>query len=617
MSAAALSYPDLRPERQQRVNWLNRWVWVLFDGGLWFVAVYVATWLRFDFEHASELPAATLGFASVAVLTHVFVGAVIGPYAVGHRRGSFEETTDVGRTVVVTTTVLLAWAFWADPPTVPRSVPVVAGALALVGMFAIRFLIRSWRSRRYASGEDERRVIVFGAGDAGRRLLRNMMHDVDSGFFPVALLDDDRAKHRLSIDGVRVRGTRKDIAAMAHRYDANALVVALPLADAETIRELTDLSVAAGLDVLILPPLRDIIGGHPTAHHLRDVNLEDLLGRRPITMDSTAIADQLAGRSVLVTGAGGSIGSELARQIARFGPEKLYLLDRDESGLQAPQLSLTGPGLLQGDEIILADIRDLDALRTAFQATLPDLVFHAAALKHLPLLESYPLEAWRTNVLGTLNVLTAAAEVGVSTVVNISTDKAADPTCVLGYSKRIAERLTADFANTQPGRYVSVRFGNVLGSRGSVIHAFAAQIEEGGPITVTHPDVERFFMLIPEACQLVLEAGSIGTNGEVMVLEMGEQVKILEMATTLIRLSGRKDIDIRYTGLRHGEKISEDLFSANENRRTTSNPLVTSVGVPTLSVNAVQSAELDNHKAAAEWMRQESVLRQSEPSQAM
>jgi FlaA1/EpsC-like NDP-sugar epimerase len=483
---------------------------------------------------------------------------------------------------------------------------VVAGALALVAMFALRFLVRSWRSRHSETRDDERRVIVFGAGEAGRRLLRSMMRDPDSGYFPAALLDDDRAKQRLRIDGVRVRGTRRDIGAVAQRCEATALVIALPLADAELIRELSDLATAAGLDVLILPPLRDIIGDQPTSCDLRDINLEDLLGRGRITMDTTLIAEQLAGRSVLVTGAGGSIGSELARQIAKFRPEKLYLLDRDESGLHATQLSLTGQGLLQGDEVILADIRDLDAMRTVFKATLPDLVFHAAALKHLPLLESFPLEAWKTNVLGTLNVLTAAAEAGVGTVVNISTDKAADPTCVLGYSKRIAEQLTASFSNTQPGIYVSVRFGNVLGSRGSVVHAFASQIDSGGPITVTHPDVERFFMLIPEACQLVLAAGSIGEDGEVMVLDMGEQVKIVEVAKTLIRLSGRKDIDVIYTGLRPGEKISEDLFSSHEIRKATSNALINSVGVPTLNLADVRSAEPENHKAAAEWMRQQS-----------
>jgi FlaA1/EpsC-like NDP-sugar epimerase len=579
---------------------------VLFDSGIWFTAIYCATWLRFDFEDTPVFVATTLRFALVAGLGHFLVGAVIGPYAVGHARGSFEETTDLVRTVLVTTIGIAVWDLIADPQTLPRSVPVVAGALALVGMFAVRFLIRSWRSRQTESRENERRVIVFGAGSAGRRLLRSM-GEKDSGFFPVALLDDDKSKGRLHIDGVRVRGTRNDIDSVAHTFNATTLVLALPLADAELIRELTDLATAAGLDVLVLPPLRDIIGGNPTSYDLRDVNLEDLLGRRPISMDTTVIAEQLAGRRVLVTGAGGSIGSELCRQIARFGPKKLFLLDRDESGLHATQLSLTGQGLLQGEEIILANIRDASTLHTVFQHSRPDIVFHAAALKHLPLLETYPLEAWKTNVLGTANVLTAAAEAGVGTFVNISTDKAADPTCVLGYSKRLAERLTADFADTQPGRYVSVRFGNVLGSRGSVVHAFAAQIEGGGPVTVTHPDVERFFMLIPEACQLVLEAASIGTDGEVMVLEMGEQVKILEMATTLIRMSGRKDIDINFTGLRPGEKISEDLFSENEDRRATTNPLVTSVDVPTLSVDEVQSTDVDNHKEAAGWMRHEAT----------
>jgi FlaA1/EpsC-like NDP-sugar epimerase len=582
-------------------------VWVLFDAAIWFAAIYGATWLRYDFTNPSVLTHATLAFAGAAAVTYLVIGSAIGPYSVGHKRGSFEETTNLGRTVLATASGLVILAFVANPLMVPRSVPVVAGPLALVAMFAARFFIRSWHSRVSVTEENQRRVVVFGAGDAGRLLLRSMMQDEGSGFYPVALLDDDRTKQRLHIDGVRVRGTRKDIAEVAKELDATALVVALPQADAELIRELTEVATAAGLDVLTLPRLRDIIGGQPTPHDLRDVNLEDLLGRRPITMDSTVVAEQIAGRSVLITGAGGSIGSELARQIARFSPEKLYLLDRDESGLHATQLSLTGQGLLQGDEVILADIRDLDAMRTVFRATLPDLVFHAAALKHLPLLESFPLEAFKTNVLGTLNVLTAAAEVGVGTVVNISTDKAADPCCVLGYSKRIAERLTASFSDSEPGSFVSVRFGNVLGSRGSVVHAFAAQIEEGGPITVTHPDVRRFFMLIPEACQLVLAAASIGTDGEVMVLEMGEQVKILEVANTLIRLSGRKDIDIIYTGLRPGEKLSEDLLSRHEDRRATTNPLITSVEVPTLRLAEVLSAELDNHKAAAVWMRQQSV----------
>ncbi len=604
----------MMPRGDGRSEWLHRWVWALFDAAIWFVAIYGATWLRFDFTFAPVLVQSTLLFAVAAGVAQLLVGAVIGPYAVGHQRGSFEESSDVGRTTTLVAAGLAIWALIATPILVPRSVPVMAGALAMMSMFAVRFLVRSWRSRHTASRENERRVIVFGAGDAGRRLLRSMMRDHQSGFFPVALLDDDKTKQRLRIDGVRVRGTRADMDAVAQQLGATALAIALPLAEAGLIRKLSDLATAAGLDVLVLPPLRDIIGGEPTPYDLRDVKLEDLLGRRPITMDSTAIAEQLAGRSVLVTGAGGSIGSELCRQIARFSPAKLYLLDRDESGLQATQLSLTGQGLLQGDEVILANIRDVNTMRTVFELTRPDIVFHAAALKHLPLLESFPLEAWNTNVLGTANVLTAAAEAGVGTFVNISTDKAADPTCVLGYSKRVAEQLTADFARTQPGSYVSVRFGNVLGSRGSVVHAFTTQIDNGGPITVTHPDVERFFMLVPEACQLVLAAGSIGADGEVMVLEMGEQVRIIDVAQTLVRLSGRKDIDIVYTGLRPGEKLSEDLFSTTEDGRATANPLVTSVVVPTLSIDQVRSLSPASHQAAADWLRRQAgALPASEP----
>jgi len=600
---------SLTPRNRDR---LRRWVWAAVDAAIWFVAIFAATWLRYDFDPEAAFVVGTLAFAGVAVLAHLLVGALVGPYAVGHQRGSFEESLDVAQTVVVTTPALAAWALLADPIIVPRSVPVIAGAFALMGMFAARFLVRSWRTRRAATRSHDRRVIIFGAGDAGRRLVRSMLHDETSGYSPVAFLDDDRTKRLLTIDGVRVHGNRGDMEGVARRLGATALVVALPQAESALIRELSALAEQAGLDVLVLPPLWDIMGGQVSSTDLRDLNLSDLLGRRPVSLDLATIADQIAGRRVLVTGAGGSIGSELCRQIARFGPKKLYMLDRDESGLQATQVSLTGHGLLDDDEVILADIRDLAALRTVFASTTPDLVFHAAALKHLPLMESHPLEGWKTNVIGTLNVLTAAAEVAVGTFVNISTDKAANPSSVLGLTKRITERLTAAFARSHPGRYVSVRFGNVLGSRGSVVHLFTAQIDRGGPITITHPDVERFFMLIPEACQLVLEAASIGGNGEVMVLEMGDQVKIVDVARTLIKMSGRTGIEITYTGLRPGEKLSEELFEETEEGRPTSNDLVTAVNVPPIDPDAVLSAALLDHRSAAEWMRREALAAQVE-----
>jgi FlaA1/EpsC-like NDP-sugar epimerase len=590
-----------------------RWLWAVVDAGIWMVAVCGATWLRFDFALTSVFTPGTLRFALIGAVGYVAVGAVIGPYAIGHRRGSFEETLDIARTVAVSMLGICAWVLLARPP-IPRSVPVMAGVLALTGMFAVRFVIRTWRTHQTISNGAQRRVIVFGAGDAGRLLLMRMVRDDDSGFTPVAVLDDDRAKGRLRVEGLRVRGTRTAMADVAQRFGASTLVIALPMAEATLIRELTELAEIAGLDVLTLPPLSDLLGGHPSPDDLREVNLNDLLGRRPITMDTTVVAEQICGRRVLVTGAGGSIGSELCRQIARFGPAKLYLLDRDESGIQATQLSLTGQGLLEGDEVVLADIRDAESMTAILASTKPDIVFHAAALKHLPLLEHYPFEAWKTNVVGTLNVLQAAAAAGVGTFVNISTDKAANPICVLGYSKRVAERVTADFSRTQPGRYVSVRFGNVLGSRGSVVHAFTAQVDRGGPLTVTHPDVERFFMLIPEACQLVLEAAVTGADGEVMVLDMGEPVRIVDVARTLIRRSSRDDIDIVFTGLRPGEKLSEDLFSDDEYPRATAHRLISSVHVPAVGCVEVRAARPRDHASALLWMRNESLSLLDKPA---
>jgi FlaA1/EpsC-like NDP-sugar epimerase len=592
---------------QARLERINRWLWAVVDSGLLVAALFVACWLRFDFTIEPILIADMVWLSAAGIACNLVAGTVLGPYAVGHDRGSFEETTDILRSVLVTGVVLVAIVLGTSWLDVPRSVPFTGVAFAMMAMFASRFLIRTWRLRDTEAEVTQERAIIFGAGEAGRRLTRSLRRDAGSSYHPVALLDDDKSKARLRPEGVRVRGTRLDMSRVADKHDASTLIIALPQAHATTIRELTELGSSAGLKILILPPIDDIIGGRPTAGDLRDVDVADLLGRRPISLDTAVIAEQIAGRTILVTGAGGSIGSELCRQIVRFGPAKLYLLDRDESGLQATQMSISGHGLLNTDEVVLADIRDIPRMREVMRSTRPDIVFHAAALKHLPLLESNPVEAWKSNVLGTLNVLEAAAEVGVGTFVNISTDKAANPSCVLGYSKRVAERLTADFAARQPGRYVSVRFGNVLGSRGSVVHAFTAQIERGGPITVTHPDVERYFMLIPEACQLVLEAASIGSDGDVMVLEMGDQVKIVEVAQTLIRMSGRRDIDIVYTGLRPGEKLAEDLFSADEKADSTGHELLSRVDVPRLDASSIRDNDFVGRDAVVQWMKRASL----------
>ncbi len=571
--------------------------WGIVDSAIWFVAVVVATWLRFQFEVELTFVSTTFLAAGGAAAAQLILGLTFGPYTRGTHRGSFEEIRSLATTTALVTLTLFGTALavenLSDELTllVPGTVPAIGGLTAYSVQLSTRLLFRTHDRRRAARRDDATRVIVVGAGSGGRLLVRNLLHDERSSYLPVALLDDDRLKRRSRIEGLRVRGTRDDMARVADATGAEHVVIAIPSATSQTVRELSSTAEAAGLKPLVVPSLSHVIGRSLTASDIRDVDLADLLGRRPVRLDDSAISDQLNHKVVLVTGAGGSIGAELCRQIARFSPERLVLLDRDESALHAVQLDLDGEGLLQNENIVLADIRDLATLRDRFREHRPDIVFHAAALKHLPLLERFPAEAWQTNVLGTLNVLTAAEEVGVGTFVNISTDKAADPTSVLGYSKRVAERLTAGFAERSAGHYLSVRFGNVLGSRGSVVPAFTAQIRRGGPVTITHPDVRRYFMLIPEACQLVMQAATMDVAGDVLVLDMGEQVKIIDLARTLISMSDHPDVEISFTGLRPGEKLAEDLFGASDDHRLTGHELITATDVPPLPASVVHTAD--------------------------
>jgi FlaA1/EpsC-like NDP-sugar epimerase len=392
-----------------------------------------------------------------------------------------------------------------------------------------------------------------------------MLQDPDSPYFPVGLIDDDPAKKHLRLSGVQVQGRGDDLPAIIRRTRATVLVVAFANVEAGLVRRISDAVAGLNVRVLVLPPLRDMLGsGAPAGFSdFRDVAVEDLIGRRPVDIKVDEIAGYITGKRVLVTGAGGSIGSELCRQIVQFDPAELIMLDHDETGLQQTQISITGRGLLAGRDTVLANIRDGEALQEIFADRQPEVVFHAAALKHAPLLQQYPVEAWKTNVCGTLNVLRAARRAGVSHFVNISTDKAANPTTALGHSKRVAEKLTAWMAGQTQRKFVSVRFGNVMGSRGSMLPLFTEQIRVGGPVTVTDPDVTRFFMTIPEACQLVIQAGAIGAGGDVLILDMGEPVRILDVAQRMIAMSG-KDVEIIYTGLRPGEKLHEELVGAGE-----------------------------------------------------
>lgn len=588
-------------------EWLVQIAWAALDSVVVILAAYLAAWIRFDLDIREANIGAVAVFAALAVVTHLIGGFLVGPYRVGHKRGSFEETADVARggafSMVILALVILPFN-WLQ---IPRSLPFTAPFFAVAGMFALRFIIRSYRWGQTASPEDSAPVIIYGAGDGGRQLIRALQSSPpgEQRYLPIAVLDDDPRKRRLKIDGVRVRGGLSKMAAVAEQTGAGTVVIAMPSAGSATIAPISEEARAAGLKTLVMPHLNNLLST-PRATDLRQLNLEDLLGRGRVELDAEAIMRAINGKRVLVTGAGGSIGAELCRQLQKFTPAKLVLLDRDESALHGTQMSMTGRALLDDGTLALCDIRDPEALHAVFEREQPEVVFHAAALKHLTLLEQYPLEGWKSNVVGTLNVLNVAHAVGVQTFVNISTDKAANPSCVLGYSKRIAERLTAGFATRGGGTYVSVRFGNVLGSRGSVITAFTAQIERGGPVTVTHPDVERYFMLIPEACQLVLQASAIGNQGEVMVLEMGTPVKIVEVAKTLIELSGKDDIEIVYTGLRPGEKMSEELFIPGEHIQSSEHPLVNHVVVPAITQDKVLAAPTADATETFLWMLRES-----------
>ena len=422
--------------------------------------------------------------------------------------------------------------------------------------------------------------------------MQSLVRDPSSGIVPVALLDDDPHKARLHFSGVRVRGTRARPRRRRAKHEATTLVIAVPSATSETVRELSALARDCGLDVLVLPPVRELFGGRPTASDLRNLDVADLLGRQPVDLDMAAIADQIGGKRVLVTGAGGSIGSELCRQISRFGPSHLLMLDRDESGLHATQMSIEGRALLDSDDLLLCDIRDIDALRAAFERSRPEIVFHAAALKHLTMLERHPVggvQDQRARHPQRARGRRGRRRRDLRQHLHRQGRPADLRARLVQARRRAAHRQLRRPRPT--GRYISVRFGNVLGSRGSVVPAFMEQISRGGPVTVTHPDVERFFMLIPEACQLVLQAGAIGRGGEVMVLDMGSPVKIVDVARTLIDLSGRTDVEIVYTGLRPGEKLTEELFTPGEEIERSAHPLISQVYVPALDARHVDLHE--------------------------
>ena len=568
----------------------------------WVLAVAIAlvmrSYLQGEVDIRGVVQSTLIRVLPVVSVVQAVTGYIVGIYRRRWRYGSFDEVKGLILSALITTFVLMGIRFLdTSVDAFPRSAIIAGGIFGLFFTTASRYTWRLVREQlRRPSAHNSTKLIIYGAGEGGIQIVNTMLRNPNSMYLPVAFLDDNSKTHRLRISGVPVLGGRGEIAKVAQRTGASTLLIAIPSADSTVVGEIVELARQSKLEVKILPVVQSLDDREVDTADIRDLTDEDLLGRRRVKINLDEISQYLVNRRVLVTGAGGSIGSELCRQLVKFNPGELIMLDRDESALHEVQLSIYGRALLDTPQTVLADLRDKKAINEIFETRKPQVVFHAAALKHLPLLERYPHEAYQTNVLGTLTMLTAAQRAGVEIFVNISTDKAANPISVLGFSKRIAERLTAAFAfSSGPGKYISVRFGNVLGSRGSVLMSFRDQISKGGPVTVTHRGVTRYFMTISEAVQLVVQAGAIGQTGEVLVLDMGKPVNIHDVAEQLVKNSG-KPIKIEVVGLRVGEKVHEELFADGETDERPRHPLISHVLVKAIDQTSVVENPSDSRE---------------------
>ncbi|MBS0150347.1 MAG: polysaccharide biosynthesis protein [Nitrospira sp.] len=454
----------------------------------------------------------------------------------------------------------------------PRSVIILTGLLTALYLAGGRLAVRGFREWIQIFDPSARRVLIVGAGHAGELLVRDMLYDANYHCCPVGFVDDDPIKRKMTIHGIPVVGVIADIKKAAERLKVDEIIVAIPSGSTTVKQKILAASEGCSVPIKTLPDVKQLLGDPVSLQQVRPMSVDDLLQREPIRTDSQELSPHISGKTLLVTGAGGSIGSELCRQIVQHKPKAVVLFERYENSLHSLMLELRTVFPTVRIVPIIGDVTVPDRVEEVFGQTCPDIVFHAAAHKHVPLMELNPKEAIRNNILGTRVVAEAAVKAGVSRFVLISTDKAVNPSSVMGVTKRIAEHMMQAFNGHGLTKFTVVRFGNVLGSNGSVVPLFTEQISKGGPVTVTHPEIKRFFMTIPEAVQLVLQASAMGRGGEVFVLDMGEQIKVADLARNMIALAGLvpgKDIDIVYTGLRPGEKMYEELFEEQEQAEPT------------------------------------------------
>lgn len=480
----------------------------------------------------------------------------------------------------------------------PRSVIAIDFLLSILALGGVRFYshlvaIRMLpRSMQTKQSSKIKQVLIMGAGDEGATIARELSRNPEHNIIPVGFVDDNIQKLGLQVHGITVLGTRFDIPHLVNKWNIDEVIIAMPTASGKTIRAITHLCESAGVSYKTMPGIYELLSGQVNASRLRDVQIDDLLRRTPVEGGLQGVKMYLEGKRVLITGAGGSIGSELTRQVVRYGPAQIVLLGHGENSIYTIHQEIQNAYLDLEVNACIADVRDAERIKHLFEHYRPQVVFHAAAHKHVPLMEANVCEAISNNVIGTQTILKACHKFEVERFVLISTDKAVNPVNIMGASKRIAELLVQDIARQYQLNYVAVRFGNVLGSRGSVVPLFKQQIAQGGPLTLTHPDIERYFMTIPEAVHLVIQAGALGKGGEIFVLDMGEPVKIIDLAHDLVKLSGLKiaeDIDIVFTGLRPGEKLYEDLYSLTETMHPTPHSKISAIsGLPEINSHALQ-----------------------------
>lgn len=566
------------PATRDRIASLARLVWSFLQDAIIVLAAYAfALLLRFD-GHVPEPSTQWLLYASVPIAAaYILSNYWSGVYRAAWKYAGLIDVLTLGRAMGMATLVLFVVDFALPQRHIPLSVVLMGGVLAFVGvtLWRLRGRLNSHLPLMYW-GIPARRLLIIGAGNTGQMVAREFLHHREWGYHPVCFVDDDAGKQGVRVHGIPVAGTLADLehCLQAFQVDMVAIAITVP---GRVIRPLISVCQERNIPVRAVLGLPEVLQGKAPPGILRDITVEDLLGREPVTVDVSQCLEYIRGKRILVTGAAGSIGSELVRQLARLQPEQLHLLDTNETGLHNIMLEISATHPTCELRTWVADVGDQARVRYVLEAAVPHLVFHAAAYKHVPMMEQHPREAVRVNVLGTKHVCDLSRELGVEKVVFISTDKAVDPVSVMGATKRVGELLVRSARGSSGTILCGVRFGNVIGSRGSVTETFAGQIDRGGPVTITHPDVTRYFLTIREAVSLVIQAAAFAQQGQAYMLDMGDEIRIVELAEKMIRMRGLRpgeDIPIVFTGLRPGERLREALMSEWEHCSATEHPQI-------------------------------------------